>query len=66
MKVKFIKQPTGKFNLAYSEGEEAVLAETLSTELIEAGYAVEVEEVKIETSVSKEFIETPEKKKGKK
>ena len=47
MKVKFIKQPTGKFNLAYSEGEEAVLAETLSTELIEAGYAVEVEEVKI-------------------
>ncbi len=67
MKIQFLKQPTGRFNLAYSEGEQAILSETLAKELIESGYAVEIEESKpIETAVSKEVIETPEKKKGKK
>jgi len=66
-KIKFIKSPTGRFGLAYGEGEEAELNEALANELIEFGYAVLVEEVKpIETAVSKEFIETPEKKKAKK
>lgn len=66
-KIKFIKQPTGRFNLAYSEGEVAELNDALANELIESEYAVLVEEVKpIETAVSKEFIETPEKKKAKK
>jgi hypothetical protein len=66
-KVKFIKQPTGRFNLAYSEGEVAELNEALANELIEFGYAVLVEEEKsIGKAVSKDFIETPEKKKAKK
>lgn len=67
MNIQFIKQPTGRFNLAYSEGEQAEVSDTLASELIESGYAVEIPETKpIETAVSKEVIETPEKKKGKK
>lgn len=67
MKVQFTKSPTGRFHLAYSEGEVAELNDALANELIESEYAVLVEEVKpIETAVSKEFIETPEKKKSKK
>ena len=65
-KVKFIKSPITAFRLAYGEGTEGEFSETLANELIEAGYAVEVIDEKIETAVSKEFVETPEKKKGKK
>lgn len=65
-KIKFILSPVGAFKLGYHIGEEGSFAETLANELIEAGYAVEVKEDVIETAVSKEFVETPEKKKGKK
>lgn len=37
-KVKFLISPTGKFNLAYVEGEEAVFSEAQANELEEAGY----------------------------
>lgn len=65
-KVKFILSPVGAFKLAYHIGEEAEFSETLANELIEAGYAVEVKSETIETAVSQEFKETPEKKKAKK
>ena len=79
MKVEFKRSPVGRFNLAYGQGEQAEIADTLATELIESGYAIEVTENAAskevfevpsvetpETAVSKELIETPEKKKGKK
>lgn len=79
MKVEFKRSPVGRFNLAYGQGEQAEIADTLATELIESGYAIEVTEnaaskevIEVpkveapETAVSKEPIETPEKKKGKK
>ena len=79
MKVEFKRSPVGRFNLAYGQGEQAEIADTLASELIESGYAIEVTENAAskevfevpsvetpETAVSKEVIETPEKKKGKK
>ena len=79
MKVEFKRSPVGRFNLAYGQGEQAEIADTLATELIESGYAIEVTEnaaskevIEVskveatETAVVKEPIETPEKKKGKK
>ena len=65
-KVKFIKSPVTAFRMGYHIGEVGEFSEAIATELIEAGYAVEIKEEVIETSVSKEFIEVPEKKKGKK
>ena len=81
MKVEFKRSPVGRFNLAYGQGEQAEIADTLATELIESGYAIKMPETENaaskevfelpsvetpETAVSKEPIETPEKKKGKK
>lgn len=37
-KVKFLISPTGAFNLAYAEGEEALLPEAQANELEEAGF----------------------------
>lgn len=37
-KVKFLVSPTGKFNLAYNEGEQASLPEPQAIELEELGY----------------------------
>jgi len=39
VKVKFLKSPTGAFKLSYGVGQEAQIRETLSADLIEAGYA---------------------------
>jgi hypothetical protein len=66
MKVKFLKSPVGAFKLAYSQGEEAVVNDALAIEMIEAEFAVEVKEEVIETATKKDFVEVPEKKKGKK
>jgi hypothetical protein len=38
IKGKFLLSPTGRFNLGYSEGEEASLPELQALELEEAGY----------------------------
>jgi len=64
MKVKFLKSPVGAFRLAYSQGEEVEVNETLGAEMIEAGFALEVIEEVVETATNKEFKETA--KKGKK
>lgn len=54
MKIKFIINPTGKYNLAYSQGEEVDLPQAQAATLINDGAAVPVE-------VVKEVIEAPEK-----
>jgi hypothetical protein len=64
MKVKFLKSPVGAFRLAYSQGEEVEVNDTLGAEMIEAGFALEVIEEVVETATNKEFKETA--KKGKK
>lgn len=79
MKVEFKRSPVGRFNLAYGQGEQAEIADTLASELIESGYAIEVTEnaaskevIEVpkveatETAVVNNVIEIPEKKKGKK
>lgn len=66
MKVKFLKSPVGAFRLAYAQGAEVEVNDTLGSEMIEAGFALEVIEEVVETATSKEFKEIPEKKKGKK
>jgi hypothetical protein len=38
-KVKFLLSPTGRFNLAYNEGEEGVFEEKQAAELVQAKYA---------------------------
>jgi|688.fasta_scaffold133123_2 hypothetical protein len=63
MKVKFIISPIGAFGLAYSEGMEADLNEGQAEQLIEAGYAICIDEEVKQTAVSKEVKETPEKPK---
>jgi hypothetical protein len=40
--IKFTKSPTGTFNLAYNEGDEAEFSMAQAAELIEAGYAIAV------------------------
>jgi hypothetical protein len=39
VKIKFLLSPTGKFNLAYNEGEVAEFEEKQAAELVEAKYA---------------------------
>lgn len=66
MKVKFTKSPIGAFGLAYGEGMEADLNEGQAEQLIEAGYAICIDEEVKQTAVSKEVLETPEKPKKRK
>ena len=47
MKVKFLKSPTGIYNLAYSIGQTAELNLVLAKELIAAGVAEEVPTEKV-------------------
>lgn len=42
MKIKFIANPTGQFNLAYNAGDEVIMETKQAMTLIEAGYAVEI------------------------
>jgi hypothetical protein len=46
MKVKFLINPTGKWNLSYNAGEVVELEQKQAELLIEAGDAVLVEEAK--------------------
>lgn len=46
MKVKFLINPTGKWNLSYNVGEVVELEQKQAELLIEAGDAVLVEEIK--------------------
>lgn len=66
MKVKFIISPIGAFGLAYGEGMEADLNEGQALQLIEAGYAIAIDEEVKQTAVSKEIVESPEKPKKRK
>jgi hypothetical protein len=43
-KIRFIKSPTGVYNLAYCVGEVAEMKELQAKELIDAGFAELVEE----------------------
>ncbi|MFD0762987.1 hypothetical protein ACFQZW_12925 [Lutibacter aestuarii] len=42
LKIKFLLSPTGKYNLAYNEGEVAELPELKAKELIDDEYAIKV------------------------
>jgi len=53
MKIKFIANPTGKFNLSYNTGEEVIMETKQAMLLIEAGVAEEI------------AVLTPTKKKAK-
>ena len=53
MKVRFLKSPTGIYNLAYSIGQTAELKLALAKELIAAGVA---EEVPTEKVVAKKLV----------
>jgi hypothetical protein len=57
VKVRFIKDPTGKYNLCYEIGEEIDLPDAQAKELIEDSYAVPTELPKPENSTSKRKIE---------
>ena len=42
MKIKFIANPSGQFNLSYNAGEEVIMETKQAMLLIEAGVAVEI------------------------
>jgi len=42
MKIKFIANPTGQFNLSYNAGEEVIMETKQAMLLIEAGVAEEI------------------------
>jgi hypothetical protein len=42
MKIKFVANPTGQFNLSYNAGDEVIMETKQAMLLIEAGYAVEI------------------------
>jgi hypothetical protein len=46
-KIKFIKSPIGAFNLAYSVGMEAEFSLYQAEQLVEAGYAIFLEEKEV-------------------
>lgn len=40
MKVKFIKDPVGKYSLCYEIGQEVTLPDSQALDMIEDGYAI--------------------------
>lgn len=42
MKIKFVANPTGQFNLSYNAGEEVIMETKQAMLLIEAGVAIEI------------------------
>jgi hypothetical protein len=64
MRVKFLKSPVGAFKLAYVIGEEANVNPTIGEEMIDMGFAVEIEYPKETATIQQ--IETPEKPKKRK
>ena len=42
MKIKFIANPSGQFNLSYNAGEEVIMETNQAMLLIEAGVAIEI------------------------
>lgn len=62
IKVKFLKSPTGRFALGYSAGEVGFVPASIIAELQKEGYAVLVEEKKVETATAKPVFETAQKK----
>lgn len=56
MRVRFIKNPTGKYNLSYEVGEEINLPDPQAMDLITDGYAILVQE-KPQNASSKQPIE---------
>ena len=58
MKIKFTKNPTGKYNLAYSTGDEVNMPKEQASLLIEEGYAIEVKETTTPAPPTPEETET--------
>lgn len=56
MKVKFIKDPVGKYSLCYEVGQEINLPDSQAMDLIEDGYAILIPD-KPENAISKAIIE---------
>jgi hypothetical protein len=42
MRIRFVKDPTGKYNLCYEIGEEINLPDSQAMDMIEDGYAIPV------------------------
>lgn len=42
MRIKFVANPTGQFNLSYNAGEEVIMETKQAMLLIEAGVAIEI------------------------
>ncbi len=53
MRIRFIKNPVGLYNLAYDPGDEVDLPDQQARELIETGHAVPVKEQQFETGATK-------------
>ncbi len=63
MRVRFLKNPVGKYNLVYEVGETASLSDSLANDLIEDKHAEKVEdEVNELTSSTEEHVKELEKK----
>ena len=56
MKVRFIANPTGQFNLSYNAGEEVIIETKQAMLLIEAGVAEEILDFKPVKSSKKKPI----------
>lgn len=54
IKIKFIKSPTGKYRMAYNAGHSGLVPKDLGEKLIKDGFAVLVENAKVEAKTSTE------------
>jgi hypothetical protein len=53
MKVRIVKNPSGRFNLAYDIGEEINLPDSKAMDMIEDGYAILVVKEKQQNATDK-------------
>lgn len=60
MKIKFVANPSGMFNLSYNAGEEVIMETKQAMLLIEAGVAVEIPALTSSKSVKKGKPVNPE------
>lgn len=60
MKIQFIANPTGQFNLSYNVGEEVIIETKQAMLLIEAGVAIEISALTSSKPVKKAKTINPE------
>jgi hypothetical protein len=60
MKIKFVANPTGQFNLSYNAGDEVIMETKQAMLLIEAGMAVEIPALTISKPAKKVKPVNPE------